>query len=220
MIGLDIGQGVSDAREALAGAERIGDPRLIAAMIAKVGHAELYAADLTPGLVERGVEIEGSLETGLGHLDSPGSLWPAGCCYLVKSDGRTRPLRSWRPMRPREATTTARISSSGTVPGPTGPPVACVPRSSSPTGRKSWADRSRSGMNAPGWAASGHWWRRTWDWPKRRGRERGRESRELRSSHWTYTKLSAEARSGTLNSWQATLVHTQLNRTPPIPAFR
>jgi hypothetical protein len=35
----------------LAGAERIGDPRLIAAMIAKVGHAELYAADPTPGLV-------------------------------------------------------------------------------------------------------------------------------------------------------------------------
>ena len=34
LIGLDIRQGVSDAREALAGA----DPRLIAAMIAKVGH--------------------------------------------------------------------------------------------------------------------------------------------------------------------------------------
>jgi DNA-binding CsgD family transcriptional regulator len=71
MIGLDIRRGVSDAREALAGAERIGDPRLIAAMIAKVGHAELYAADPTPGLVERGVEIEESLQTGLGHLDSP-----------------------------------------------------------------------------------------------------------------------------------------------------
>jgi len=40
-------------------------------MIAKVGHAETYAADVTPGLVERGVEIEQRLETGLGHLDSP-----------------------------------------------------------------------------------------------------------------------------------------------------
>ena len=90
LIGLDIRQGVSDAREALAGAERIGDPRLIAAMIAKVGHAELYAADPTPGLVERGVAIEGSLETGLGHLDSPGSPWPAGCCCSVKSGGQTR----------------------------------------------------------------------------------------------------------------------------------
>jgi DNA-binding CsgD family transcriptional regulator len=71
LLGLDIRRGVSDAREALAGAERTGDPRLIAAMIAKVGHAETYAADPTPGLVERGAEIEGRLETGLGHLDSP-----------------------------------------------------------------------------------------------------------------------------------------------------
>jgi hypothetical protein len=71
LLGLRIRQGVSDAREGLAGAERIGDPRLIATMIAKVGHAETYAAEPTPGLVERGVEIEGRLETGLGHLDSP-----------------------------------------------------------------------------------------------------------------------------------------------------
>ena len=71
LLGLGIRQGVSDAREALAGAERIGDPRLIAAMIAKVGHAETYAAEPTPGLVERGAEIEGRLETGLAHLDSP-----------------------------------------------------------------------------------------------------------------------------------------------------
>jgi len=71
MLGLGIREGVSDAREALARAERIGDPRLIAAMIAKVCHAETYAADPTPGLLERGVEIEGRLETGLGHLDSP-----------------------------------------------------------------------------------------------------------------------------------------------------
>jgi DNA-binding CsgD family transcriptional regulator len=71
LLGLGIRQAVSDAREALAGAERIGDPRLIAAMIAKVGHAETYAADPTPGLVERGVEIEERLESGLGHLDSP-----------------------------------------------------------------------------------------------------------------------------------------------------
>jgi DNA-binding CsgD family transcriptional regulator len=71
LIGLGIRQAVSDARAALAGAERIGDPRLIAAMIARVGHAESYAADPTPGLVEHGVEIEGRLEAGLGTIDSP-----------------------------------------------------------------------------------------------------------------------------------------------------
>jgi DNA-binding CsgD family transcriptional regulator len=71
VIGLGIRQAVSDARAALAGAERIGDPRLIATMIAKVGHAETFAADPTPGLVERGAEIEGRLEAGLAVVDSP-----------------------------------------------------------------------------------------------------------------------------------------------------
>jgi DNA-binding CsgD family transcriptional regulator len=71
LIGLRIHQAVVDAREALAGAKRIGDSRLIATMIARVGHAEIYAADPTPGLFESGVEIEGGLESGLAALDSP-----------------------------------------------------------------------------------------------------------------------------------------------------
>lgn len=71
IIGLRIHQAVVDAHAALAGAERIGDPRLIATIIARVGHAEMYAADPTPGLIETGVEIEGRLESGLAALDSP-----------------------------------------------------------------------------------------------------------------------------------------------------
>jgi DNA-binding CsgD family transcriptional regulator len=71
IIGLRLPRAVVDARAALAGAERIGDPRLIATMIARVGHAETYAADPTRGLLETGVDIEGRLESGLAALDSP-----------------------------------------------------------------------------------------------------------------------------------------------------
>jgi DNA-binding CsgD family transcriptional regulator len=179
LIGLDIRQGISDAREALAGAERIGDPRLIATMIARVGHAESYAADPTPGLLERGVEIEGRLETGLGAIDSPRFILARRLLLCGEVGRADTALRSWRPMRAREATTITRTSSSGTAPGPSGPLAAFVSRSSSPTGRKSSADRSRCGMNAPGWAASGRWWRRTWDWPKRPGRQGIARAQEL-----------------------------------------
>ena len=36
-----------------------------------MGHAEQYAAEITPGLLERGAEIERQLEAGLQALDSP-----------------------------------------------------------------------------------------------------------------------------------------------------
>ena len=71
LLGSDIPAAVSDARAALAGAERIGDSRLIATAIARLGHAEQYAAEVTPRLLERGVEREERLAAGLEVLDSP-----------------------------------------------------------------------------------------------------------------------------------------------------
>ena len=71
VLGSDIPAAVSDARTALAGAERIGDSRLIATAIARLGHAEQYAAEVTPGLLGRGVEREERLAAGLEALDSP-----------------------------------------------------------------------------------------------------------------------------------------------------
>jgi len=47
-----------DARAALEKAERAGDSYLLAVTIARAGHAEAYADEITPGLLERGVEIE------------------------------------------------------------------------------------------------------------------------------------------------------------------
>ncbi len=61
----------ADARAALEKAERTGDAALVAAVIARVGQAEMWAGEVTPGLLERGAEIEERLGLELDHVDSP-----------------------------------------------------------------------------------------------------------------------------------------------------
>jgi DNA-binding CsgD family transcriptional regulator len=63
--------GLSDARDALERAERVGDPALTAAAIGRLGIAEAWAGDSTPGLLERGAEIEERLGLALTYYDSP-----------------------------------------------------------------------------------------------------------------------------------------------------
>ena len=68
----DVQEGLVDARAALERAERVGDPTLLAVAIARVGHAEVWAAETpTPGLVERGAEIEARLGLSLEYYESP-----------------------------------------------------------------------------------------------------------------------------------------------------
>ncbi len=68
----DVREGLVDARAALERAERVGDPRLIAIAIARVGHAEVWGAEeVTPGLVERGAELEDELGLSLEYYESP-----------------------------------------------------------------------------------------------------------------------------------------------------
>ena len=67
----DIDAALADTRAALAKAERIGDPALIAAAIGGLATAEGRAGDVTPGLVERGVEIEQRLALRLQYNESP-----------------------------------------------------------------------------------------------------------------------------------------------------
>ena len=68
----DVREGLVDARAALERAEKIGDPTLLAVAIARVGHAEVWAAETpTPGLVERGAEIEVRLGLSLEYYESP-----------------------------------------------------------------------------------------------------------------------------------------------------
>ena len=67
----DIDAALVDTRAALEKAERIGDPALIAATIGHVATAEGRAGDFTPGLVERGLEIEQRLALELQYNESP-----------------------------------------------------------------------------------------------------------------------------------------------------
>jgi ATP/maltotriose-dependent transcriptional regulator MalT len=67
----DVQASLASARDALEKAERVGDPSLLAVAIARAGHAEIWAADVTPGLLERGAEIEAGLERPLDWLESP-----------------------------------------------------------------------------------------------------------------------------------------------------
>ena len=54
----DVRAALADSRNALERAERVGDPRLLAELIARVGIAENRTAEFTQGLLERGAEIE------------------------------------------------------------------------------------------------------------------------------------------------------------------
>ena len=67
----DVPGALADARAALQRAERLDDVTLLAVAITRVTHAETYAAELTPGLIERGVEIEERYGLSLEYFDSP-----------------------------------------------------------------------------------------------------------------------------------------------------
>lgn len=62
---------LADARAALEKAERTGDPTLVALAIAHAGRAETWTAEVTPGLLERGAEIEERLGLALEATASP-----------------------------------------------------------------------------------------------------------------------------------------------------
>lgn len=67
----DVPRALLDARAALETAERVGEPTLVAVAIARIGQAETYAAEATPGLLERGAEIEDRLGLALEYYESP-----------------------------------------------------------------------------------------------------------------------------------------------------
>jgi ATP/maltotriose-dependent transcriptional regulator MalT len=64
-----------DARAALARAERAGDPGLLAVALQSVGQAEMWTGDITPGLLERGAEIEERGGLVLEFMESPRSTF-------------------------------------------------------------------------------------------------------------------------------------------------
>src|SRR3954447_7262306 len=60
-LGGETAQGLMDARAGLARAEKVGEPRLVATAIARVGWPEIWQLDATPGLLERGLRLERKL---------------------------------------------------------------------------------------------------------------------------------------------------------------
>jgi DNA-binding CsgD family transcriptional regulator len=67
----DVPAALRDARAGLARAERLGDARALAVALGRVGLMETWALDITPGLLERGVAIERTLDNPLMFVDSP-----------------------------------------------------------------------------------------------------------------------------------------------------
>jgi DNA-binding NarL/FixJ family response regulator len=62
---------LADARTAMEKADKVGDPALLATVIARLGQIEMWAGDVTPGLLERGAELEAEQALALDHLTSP-----------------------------------------------------------------------------------------------------------------------------------------------------
>ena len=67
----EIDAALRDARAALRAAEHVGDPTLLTVAIAQLATVETRAADITPGLLERGLEIEDGLDIRLEYNQSP-----------------------------------------------------------------------------------------------------------------------------------------------------
>jgi DNA-binding CsgD family transcriptional regulator len=71
MFDLNVRAALADARASLDKAERADDPRLVTQAIARVGQLETWGVDITPRLLERGVEIEREIGARLGYRGSP-----------------------------------------------------------------------------------------------------------------------------------------------------
>ena len=71
MFDADLPASLADAQAALDKAERAGDPALLAMAIARLGTVETYAAQITPGILERGAEMEERRGLVLEYYASP-----------------------------------------------------------------------------------------------------------------------------------------------------
>jgi|SoiMethySBSTD1v2_1073268.scaffolds.fasta_scaffold27606_5 DNA-binding CsgD family transcriptional regulator len=77
---------LTDARAAVVRAERARDPTVLAEVIAYAGRAENYHSEATPGLLERGVELEERLALDLEWNYSPSYVFARGLMRLGETD--------------------------------------------------------------------------------------------------------------------------------------
>ena len=79
----DTATGLVEARTALASAERLGDARLLVSTIAFTLQLETFSLDDTPGLLERGMALEKTLDAQLMYQESPRYM---GAIRLIQRD--------------------------------------------------------------------------------------------------------------------------------------
>jgi DNA-binding CsgD family transcriptional regulator len=82
----DVRGALAHARAQLEKAERVGDPVLLARALARAATIETFACEITPGLVERGVEIERRLKRPLEFHESPTAAYVRRLTSLSELD--------------------------------------------------------------------------------------------------------------------------------------
>jgi tetratricopeptide (TPR) repeat protein len=87
----DLSAAVAEARLGLERAERAGDLQTIAVAIGRLGYLEACRLEVTPGLFERGMEIEDALPEPLFFLESP-SFFHAVALFNLGDLDRSREL--------------------------------------------------------------------------------------------------------------------------------
>ncbi len=83
----DVPGALAHARVQLEKAERAGDLELLARAIARAATMETFACSITPGLIERGVEIERRLGRSLEFHESPTTAYVRRLICLSELDG-------------------------------------------------------------------------------------------------------------------------------------
>jgi tetratricopeptide (TPR) repeat protein len=82
----DVPAALAEARVGRERAERTGDPRTLAVALGRVGLMELWALEITPGLLERGAALEAALPEPLLFVESPAFILATALTQLDELD--------------------------------------------------------------------------------------------------------------------------------------
>ena len=147
-----------DARAALEKAELVGDDALIAAAIGQVATAEGRAGQLTPGLLERGVEIEERLGLDWNTARVPRSLSAGALSVLESRMTLVRSSRRRGPQPPHVATSDSDSRWTEASGGSSGSPATgALPSTTSTRQRSSSRRCDTTGATPDGFGRSPRW---------------------------------------------------------------
>ena len=203
LAGVDVRAALDAARAALEKVERAGDEAGLAVAIARLGTGEMYAGEITPGLLERGVAIEERLGLPLDYFDSPRCALARQLMYLGSSTGRVAFSTSFRPPPEPGGTRALGRWRSGGCRCSSGSPVAGSSRSAIRSRHMSSPSRRSTLMPASGRGGPRRWSRPTSAWSTTRGRPSRRRSPSHGRARTRSTPSSASACSAASSSlWE------------------